>query len=75
MGLGVFFVHWWLVGYHTRFRNLYGPFKSDSEHGSGYYGHRALRLTPAGTICCSTHSLGHYPILIRSLGHYPIHTP
>ena len=38
--------------------------KSDSDHGIGYYGHRILGLTPAGTICHSTRSLGHYPILI-----------
>ena len=37
--------------------------KSDSDHGSGYYGHRNLGLTPAVTICCSTRSLGLYPIL------------
>ena len=36
--------------------------KSDSDHGSGYYGYRTLGLAPAGTICHSTRSLGHYPI-------------
>ena len=36
--------------------------KSDSDHWSGYYGHRTLGLTPSGTVCRSR-SLGHYPIL------------
>ena len=36
--------------------------KSDSDHGSGYHGHRTRGLTPAGTICHSIRSLGHYPI-------------
>ena len=38
--------------------------KSDSDHWSGYYGQRTLGLTPAGTICRSTRSLGHYPIQV-----------
>ena len=37
--------------------------KSDRDHGSGYYGNRTLGLTPAGTICHSTRSLGLYPLL------------
>ena len=37
--------------------------KSDSDHWSGYYGHITLGLTPTGTICHSTRSLGQYPIL------------
>ena len=40
---------------------------SDSDHGSGYYGYRTLGLAPAGTICHSTRSLGHYPIHINLL--------
>ena len=36
--------------------------KPDSNHWSGYYGHRTLGLTPAGTICHSTRSLGYYPL-------------
>ena len=40
--------------------------KPDSNHWSGYYGHRILGLTPAGTICRSTRSLGYYPLQIRS---------
>ena len=40
--------------------------KSDSTHWSGYYGHRTLGLTPAGTICHSTRSLGYYPLHITS---------
>ena len=35
---------------------------------SGYCGHRTLGLLPAGTICHSTRSLGHYPIRRVSLG-------
>ena len=29
---------------------------------NGYYGHRTLGLTPAGTICRSNLSLSYYPI-------------
>ena len=41
--------------------------KSDRDHGSGYYGNGTLGLTPAGTICHSTRSLGLYPILYAKL--------
>ena len=37
--------------------------KSDSDHESGYYGHRILGLMLTGTIYHGTHPLGHYPIL------------
>ena len=36
--------------------------KPDSNHGTATTTHRTLGLMPAGTICCSTLSLGHYPI-------------
>ena len=38
--------------------------KSDSDHGTATTVHRTLGLTPMGTICRSTLSLSHYPILI-----------
>ena len=41
--------------------------KSDSNHWSGYYDHRTLGLTPAGTICRSTCSLGYYPIRLSKI--------
>ena len=39
--------------------------KSDSNHWRGYYAHRTLGLTPAGTMCHSNLSLGYYPIHTR----------
>ena len=49
--------------------------KSDSDHGSGYYGYRTLGLAPAGIICHSTCSLGHYPIRRDTFANPPPETP
>ena len=56
------------TGAGSKPRNSRVVSKSDRDHGNGYYGNRTLGLTPAGTICHSTRSLGLYPILIRD-GH------